>query len=155
MTVDSTTAEDAAHTLRFARTCYDHLAGKLGVAITDALVDKGRLLRRRGKLEALPALGAWLAALGRPIERPAGSRRPEVRACLDGSERRVHLAGAAGEAVARLLLSEGWVVRVRGSRAVRVSERGRVGLLRELGLRLDGQALIVGAQPEPSEDRCS
>jgi DNA-binding transcriptional ArsR family regulator len=132
------TAEEAARTLRFARTCYDHLAGKLGVAITDALVDKGLLRRRRGTLEGRPALGSWLAALGLPLERPKGSRRPEVRACLDWSERRFHLAGAAGEAVAYLLLEEGWVVRVRGSRAVRVSDRGRAGLLRELGLRLDG-----------------
>ncbi len=128
---------DAA--LREARTCYDHLAGRLGVAIAEALIKRGAieleddagivtkqgiaLLRRAGI--AFPDGGS----------RPAGrSSRPLCRPCLDWSERRFHIAGTTGAAIASHCESEGWIKRVRDTRAVILSDAGRDALRDLLGL---------------------
>jgi DNA-binding transcriptional ArsR family regulator len=121
--------------LRFARTCYDHLAGLLGVVVTGALVERGWLVG-----DALAPSGellAWLAARGAAV--PDG-RRPLARACLDWSERVPHVAGRVGAALASLFLARRWVVRVRGDRALRLSDRGRDELARELAIRLPAPA---------------
>ncbi|WP_035853440.1 ArsR/SmtB family transcription factor [Cryptosporangium arvum] len=111
---------DAA--LRRGRTCYDHLAGGLGVAVTDALV-------RDGLLDAdvlTPAGTAWFTdTLGAPL-RPG--RRPTARRCLDWTERRPHLAGAAGAALCAAFLRTAWIRRVGSGRAVRVTADGTAAL---------------------------
>jgi DNA-binding transcriptional ArsR family regulator len=112
-----------------ARTCYDHLAGALGVAVTDAMADRGLLSQGA----ALTDDGIdWFAALGVPL--PPGSRRPLVRLCLDWTERRPHLAGVAGAALCGHALSSGWVTRIGTGRAVAVTDAGRAALLALLGL---------------------
>lgn len=113
------------------RTCYDHLAGRLGVAITDALSRTGRLDESGGF--ALTERGlTWLTAvLGVDATALRPGRRPVARACLDWTERRSHLAGAAGAAVCRCFLDNGWVRRVGTGRAVRLTPAG-AGALREL-----------------------
>ncbi|MFD8939262.1 ArsR/SmtB family transcription factor [Streptomyces sp. NPDC059578] len=112
------------------RTCYDHLAGALGVAVTGALTERG-LLDDRGGL-ALTADGRrWCDALG--LDVPAG-RRPAVRSCLDLTERRPHLAGAVGAAFCWHAFDRGWITRVDTSRAVAVTAEGRDALRRHLGL---------------------
>jgi hypothetical protein len=78
------------------RTCYDHLAGALGVAITTAMTDRGLLDWGNG-LSLTPDGARWLAGLG--IELPSAVRRPPVRSCIDWTERRPHLAGGAGAAL--------------------------------------------------------
>src|SRR5262249_59314786 len=103
-------AAAAANVLRFARTCYDHLAGALGVAVTDALVRSRRLRLRGGKLAAADALAGWLDRLGHPIVRPPGSRRPDIRTGIDWSERRPHVAGLAGAAIADPFLPQPWAL---------------------------------------------
>jgi DNA-binding transcriptional ArsR family regulator len=120
--------------LRFARTCYDHLAGLLGVAIAERLVDLGWLYRTSDNLEPSSALLAWLAQHGHPVADDA--RRPLSRACVDWTERTHHVAGRVGGALAALAMSAGWVARVRASRALRLTERGRRALADELGLAL-------------------
>ncbi|HEV7559637.1 MAG TPA: metalloregulator ArsR/SmtB family transcription factor [Kofleriaceae bacterium] len=120
-----------ADELRFARTCYDHLAGVLGVVVTTALVDRGWL--RAGDLAPAPALVDWLAEHGHTID---SSHRPIARVCLDWSERVPHLAGATGAAVASVFVAERWVARVRDGRALRITARGRDALSDELGLTL-------------------
>ncbi|NED58899.1 transcriptional regulator, partial [Micromonospora aurantiaca] len=86
-------AASAGVALAYARTCYDHLAGRLGVLVYDALLDRG-VLDRSGGL-ALTGNGVtWLAGLGVPVEPLRATRRPLVRDCLDWTERRPHLAGA-------------------------------------------------------------
>lgn len=114
-----------------ARTCYDHLAGHLGVALADAMVARGLVATDAGL--AVTADGrAWLAdTLG--YERPPGSRRPLVRACLDWTERRPHLAGALGAALCAAALDRGWVRRVGSGRAVRVTRRGAEAFREQLG----------------------
>ncbi len=119
--------------LRFARTCYDHLAGVLGVIVATRLVDRGMLHRTTDNFEPSPAVFAWLAGHGYPI---ADSHRPLTRACLDWTEREPHVAGRTGAAIAAMFVGERWVARVRDSRALRLTERGRIALSRELGVAL-------------------
>ncbi len=120
---------------RFARTCYDHLAGRLGVCLADALVERGFLTG--GALDLTPAGEGWFGTLGVDVPALRALRRPLARPCQDWSERRDHLAGAAGAALAGALLGRGWLVRLEGTRAVRLTLRGREGLYRSLGLQID------------------
>jgi DNA-binding transcriptional ArsR family regulator len=120
--------------IRLARTCYDHLAGVLGVVIASALVERGWLYQTSDTFEPASAFLDWLAARGYPVAGDA--RRPLSRACLDGTERVPHLAGRVGVALAELAIGERWVTHVRDSRALRLTERGRKALARELGCTL-------------------
>lgn len=117
-----------------ARTCYDHLAGRLGVAVTDALVAAGALDDRGGGL-ALGDERAPLVELGVDVGALNG-RRPLVLRCVDWSERRPHVAGAVGAAIAASFLERRWIERLPSTRAVRVTDAGRTGLARALGLDL-------------------
>ena len=119
--------------LRFARTCYDHLAGVLGVSVGAALVERGWLHRTSDNFEPAPPLFEWLAAHGQPVL--VAGRRPLTRACLDWSERTPHVAGRIGAAIAEVFVAERWVTRVRGTRALRLTERGKSALAREFGVR--------------------
>src|SRR5262249_23639937 len=113
--------------VRAARTCYDHLAGRAGVALTAALVER-RALRPagpppRGGGESTPteAGGRPLASSGPALPPPPRPRRAFALACLDWSERVDHLAGSLGAALLARLLELGWIVRMQGSRAVQLS----------------------------------
>jgi len=117
-----------------ARTCYDHLAGHLGVAVTDALLDRGLLADATG-LGLTPDGVVWLAALGVDVAALKGSR-PIVRACLDWTERRIHLAGAVGAALCRTAFERGWIERIGTGRALRVTPGGRQALRDLLALEL-------------------
>jgi DNA-binding transcriptional ArsR family regulator len=118
---------------RAARTCYDHLAGALGVAVCDALLATGAISPAGERGYALgPTAGDTFAAIG--VTPPARARRAYAIRCLDWSERRPHLAGALGAAVADAMLARGWVARVSGSRALLVTDAGRAGLRAGLGV---------------------
>lgn len=130
---------DAA--LRAARTCYDHLAGRLGVALADALVVRGDIeladdagVVTEVGVERLHHLGLDLAAI-----RPAQGRKPSrmlCRPCLDWSERRMHLAGALGAALCAHCFAKGWIRRVEGTRAVAITPKGQIGLREGFGVAL-------------------
>ena len=131
---------DAA--LRAARTCYDHLAGRLGVAIADAMVDR-ELIELGEDSGALTAAGAkFLRNLGIDLAAgPAGARpssRIFCRPCLDWSERRVHVAGRVGAALCSHSLAAGWVRRIEGSRALTMTPAGRGALAQSFGVDLAG-----------------
>jgi DNA-binding transcriptional ArsR family regulator len=132
--ITTATATTRARELRFARTCYDHLAGIVGVRVTHALLDRKWLRMRDDTFAAAPALLTWLADHGHPLAADPPLRRPLTRACLDWSERTPHLAGQIGAAIADLALAKQWVVRVRDSRALRLTSRGRTALASELAL---------------------
>lgn len=101
-----------------ARTCYDHLAGKLGVALADAMTGRG-LIDWSDGIALTPEGQAWLKDLGIELEVRRG--RPALRSCLDVTERRPHLAGAVGAALCAHALHEGWVTRIPGGRALKVN----------------------------------
>ncbi|MFG3103762.1 ArsR/SmtB family transcription factor [Streptomyces sp. NPDC048182] len=116
------------------RTCYDHLAGRLGIALTDALTGRGLLRQDTGFALTDAGLG-WFGTAGIPLERTG--RRPLARACLDWTERRPHLAGVAGAALCRHALTAGWCVRIGSGRAVRVTPSGEAALSELLGITPD------------------
>lgn len=120
--------------LATARTCYDHLAGALGVAILDAFVDKGVVTIDYGQVQLehgadlLNQLDIDVAAFRRD------RRRPEARLCLDWSARRHHFAGALGEGIMNRLLEWRWVKRAADTRAVSVTPEGWRGLGQHLDI---------------------
>jgi len=118
------------------RTCYDHLAGELGVAITDALTDRGLLDQRHGFALTKAGTDFLTATLGVDPEALAPGRRPIARPCLDWTQRRTHLAGAAGAELCRRLMAMDWIVRNGGGRAVRTTTTGKQALHDLLGLDL-------------------
>ncbi|GAA3155006.1 winged helix-turn-helix domain-containing protein [Planomonospora alba] len=130
----SLSAAGRRRALAHARTCYDHLAGAVAVAITDTMTERGLLDWGRG-LRLTGDGEAWLGRLGVAV--PAGTRRPLVRSCLDWTERRPHLAGAVGAALCRHALDSGWIARVGTTRAVAVTAAGRDALREQLGLPED------------------
>ncbi|MER5734547.1 MULTISPECIES: helix-turn-helix domain-containing protein [unclassified Streptomyces] len=130
----SLAAVNAGRAMARGRTCYDHLAGRLGIAVTDALTARGLLRQDTGF--ALTDRGlAWFAELGVPLVRKG--RRPLARGCLDWTERRPHLAGVAGAALCAHALDSGWCVRIGSERAVKVTPAGERALHRELGIEAD------------------
>lgn len=128
---------DAA--MRMARTCYDHFAGRLGVAIADALVDRGYLLLTDDGGTVTPTGDMFFGRIGLDLE---GERnhRPFCRPCLDWSERRYHLAGTLGARIASACFDDGWVKRKPQSRIVEITTLGRRKFRDVYGLRLEGDA---------------
>ena len=122
--------------LQFARTCYDHLAGRLGVVVTEGLLEKKYLVEKNLDYALTMAGEQWFADFGIDVITLKHSRRSLARRCLDWSERRPHLAGALGAAFFWQLKGLAWLVQEKG-RAVRLTVVGRAGLERELGLKLD------------------
>lgn len=120
--------------LRYARTCYDHLAGELAVKIYDFMLRErwlepdGNALTSEGKAH-FQRIGAVLDPRPRP-------RRRACCPCLDWSERRFHLGGDAGQALMTLLLQKEWITRTPGYREVTVTGGGRVALSRLFGVNL-------------------
>jgi DNA-binding transcriptional ArsR family regulator len=133
-TAPSTTlrTSDRARALRRARTCYDHLAGALGVALTDALCEAGILTADELHVTELGA--RRLRQFGIDIPQLRAARRPLTRVCLDWSEKRHHLGGALGAALCSELLSRRWIARLPEPRIVRVTPAGRDSLAETFGL---------------------
>jgi DNA-binding transcriptional ArsR family regulator len=122
--------------LREARTCYDHLAGRLGVALARALEADGVVKRQNGGFVLGPH-ARGLEALGVDLGELERQRRPVVRGCLDWSERELHVAGGLGAAVTTRLFELGWIERRTTNRSVAVTERGRALLREELRIDLE------------------
>jgi len=124
--------------LRRARTCYDHLAGRLGIAIADALTAQEHLVLS-DSAGALTGKGRrFLCTFGIELEDEGkdGSRhkRAICKTCLDWSERRPHLAGRLGAALCTRMFDLGWVERIRDSRALAITTAGQDGLKATFGI---------------------
>lgn len=128
-------------TLRAARTCYDHLAGRLAVGIADAMLSRGQLELSADGGAITRSGEAMLAMLG-VAARPAEARRGRLfcRPCLDWSERRPHLAGIIGAALCARCFELGWVTRIAGSRALRVTRAGEAGFAATFGIAPGAEA---------------
>jgi DNA-binding transcriptional ArsR family regulator len=126
---------------RRLRTCYDHLAGRIAVAIADRLVERGAIeLSADGG--AVTAEGATiLSDLGVDLDAAArAARRGRIfcRPCLDWSERRPHIAGAVGAALCQTCLAKGWTRSLGRGRALTLTPAGETALRRALELRIEG-----------------
>jgi DNA-binding transcriptional ArsR family regulator len=131
--------------LALARSCYDHLAGRLGVALFDALV-RARALGRVEELPVRKVRGAFgpvalgpaarevFGALALDLEQIKAQRRQFATACSDWTETRAHLGGALGAALQTQLVRERWLLRRAGSRLVRITPVGREGLRERFGI---------------------
>jgi DNA-binding transcriptional ArsR family regulator len=117
-----------------ARTCYDHLAGELGVMLTHALLDRDIILPYGEIYEATKNGEEWLNTFGINVLQIRRKHRVFARACLDWSERRPHIAGSVGAALLQRLFELKWIVRIRDSRAVKVTESGRHSFKAEFGI---------------------
>jgi DNA-binding transcriptional ArsR family regulator len=120
----------------FARTCYDHLAGWLGVALRDALLAQEVLCEVGAEHVVTPHGGRWFAAFGVDLHPARRGRRPFALRCLDWTERRPHLAGALGAALLAHLIERGWLIRQPSERTLTLTPAGRDGFARELHLPL-------------------
>jgi DNA-binding transcriptional ArsR family regulator len=126
--------ESRSSPLQRARTCYDHLAGQLGVQLTQALIERRWIGLRRSEYRTLRDGRRGLAELGIDVDALHARRRPFARPCIDCTERRPHVAGALGRALACRLFELRWIARTATPRAVRVTVLGRVELLRAFGV---------------------
>lgn len=123
--------------LQLARTCYDHLAGKLGVSLTDKLLEDG-FLEKSGKDFLLTEAGKTkLKNFGIEVEKKRNCRRCFARQCLDWSERRYHLAGSLGASLTQRMFELNWIEYLSDGRAIRVTAVGKKGLVDEFGLTLN------------------
>jgi DNA-binding transcriptional ArsR family regulator len=123
--------------LRSARSCYDQLAGRAGVALADGLVAQRLLRHGDGAFVLTPRGESRLAEFGLDIDAILGARRATARACVDWSERRPHVGGALGAALPDELLRRRWLRRPEPKgRALRVTAAGRDGLREALGVAL-------------------
>jgi DNA-binding transcriptional ArsR family regulator len=120
--------------LRNARTCYDHLAGRLGVVLADALVERDRVALSDDGGIVTPEGEEFFLGLGIDLGERGRSRRPFCRPCLDWSERRAHLAGTLGAALAARCFELGWVSRMRDTRAVLVTDAGKHAFSETFGI---------------------
>ncbi|HEX9508927.1 MAG TPA: helix-turn-helix transcriptional regulator [Puia sp.] len=127
--------------IKYCRSCYDHLAGKIGVAITDKLVKNRLITPEANKVAAAgykvtsPGL-QWFLRLKIDVAELKTQRRIFSRQCLDWSERRPHLAGSLGAALLTTLLKEDWIRKINHSRALLVTGKGEKNLYDSLGLTL-------------------
>jgi DNA-binding transcriptional ArsR family regulator len=123
--------------LREGRTCYDHFAGRLGVAIADALIAAGGIVERGGHFDVTTEGERRLAMLEVDVPALRRDKRPLCRCCIDWSERRPHIAGAVGAQLTTNALRAGWVHRLGDTRGIRVTPAGRAAFRRAIGMDME------------------
>jgi DNA-binding transcriptional ArsR family regulator len=134
--VTSLSQHSAMQRLREARTCYDHFAGRLGVGIADCLERRGAIVLRGREFEITKAGRRLFSRIGIDVERARTQKRSFARACLDWTERRVHLAGSLGAALLQHALAQQWVRRHAADRSLRVTTEGESALRGLFGLQV-------------------
>jgi len=134
--VRSLRESDQSKALQFARTCYDHIAGEVGVAFTDRLLELDVMREDERDFVVTTDGTSWFREFGIELDGIRPGRRHFARQCLDWSERRHHMAGALGAAVTNRLFDLGWIERIPGGRAIRVTSEGSMGLSKQIGLTL-------------------
>ena len=131
---------------RFARSCYGHLAGRLGVTVTEAMVARALLCQTpEGTFDVTDRGREWFRLLGIDIDHLRPSRRHIARCCLDGTERRFHLGGPLGVAMLERMIERGWVRRPGAGRSLFLTETGARELTEQLGL--DPTSCVDGSDP--------
>lgn len=123
--------------LRLARTCYDHMAGRLALAVADGLSRDGHLILSDGAGIVTEEGRRFFCDFGLDLAAAPRSKRPFCRTCLDWSERRHHIAGQLGAALLDAVLERGWVARAPESRALRITRTGEAGFASAFRLPAD------------------
>ena len=128
-----------AQALRFARCCYDHLAGQISIAVTQSMLTRGFIVEAGERQYAVTAPGCeWLQQLGIDMDDPAFSQASErARQCLDWTERQYHVAGPLGARLMDAFLAWGWISRSSATRSVSVTALGWEGLKQHFGISRD------------------
>ncbi len=135
--VSSLRSVSAIRRLRQGRTCYDHLAGRLGVAVTEALVTRRAMRNRDGAFVVTRTGERLLGSIGVDVDGARRRRRAFALACQDWTERRSHLAGALGAELCDRLFELGWVARRGSGRAVDLTDVGEEGLRASIDLEFE------------------
>ena len=118
-------ANEEMPAIKYCRTCYDHLAGKIGVAITSSLV-KQKIIVDQDDVFSVSSKGEkWLANFGISIDELKEQRRSFIRPCLDWSERKHHIGGSLGASILNKMLENDWMRRIKNSRAIVITASGR------------------------------
>ncbi|HTV93057.1 MAG TPA: winged helix-turn-helix domain-containing protein [Verrucomicrobiae bacterium] len=124
----------ALERMRLARSCYDHLAGRLGVGVTTRLIERGAIAQQGTDFALGRRANAIFSALGIDLDQARAQRRAFAPVCTDWTERRPHLAGSLGAAVLELFLHERWVTRNAKDRALHITPEGARALRTAFGL---------------------
>lgn len=122
--------------IKYCRSCYDHIAGWVGVNITSALESKKIIQQSKMDYDITNKGWRWLAEFGITKEMLLNKRRPVARQCLDWSERRPHLAGQLGALMLEKMLQQNWFKKMKFSRELIVTSKGKSELLRQFGIEL-------------------
>ena len=116
--------------IKYCRTCYDHLAGKIGVALADSLLAQNIIVEKNGIFEISTEGEKWFANFGINLEDAQKQKRIFLKPCLDWSERRNHIAGSIGSLLLNKMISEDWLRKTKDSRAITITGKGEKELLK-------------------------
>lgn len=116
--------------VQYCRTCYDHLAGKIGVALTDSLLEQKIIIEKDGIFNISSEGEKWFSDFGINIEEAQKQKRIFLKPCLDWSERRNHLAGSIGALLLNKMITEDWIRKNKNSRAITITGKGEKELLK-------------------------
>lgn len=116
--------------IKHCRTCYDHLAGKIGVAVAESLLEQNIILNSDTKFEVSPEGVKWFSDFGINLEDLKKQRRLFLKPCLDWSERKNHIAGSLGASLLDKMLADDWLRRTKDSRAIQITGKGEKELFR-------------------------
>jgi DNA-binding transcriptional ArsR family regulator len=134
--------------MRFARTCYDHLAGVLAIALRDQLLRNGALRLQGSAFAVTPAGKRFLSTLDIDAESLRGLRRSFAHECLDWTERHHHIGGSLGAALLDCFIELKWLTRMRETRAIRLTHAGERGIERVFSIRCAGLRTWSAMPPE-------
>ncbi len=122
--------------IKYARTCYDHIAGKAGVAITNSLIKKKIIIPVEKRYEVSKGGKKWFSSVDINIDDIQLQKRSFAHQCLDWSERKHHLAGALGSAMLRMMLQNDWIRRIKNSREILITAKGKRSIYEKLNLEI-------------------
>ncbi|HDR4733463.1 TPA: helix-turn-helix transcriptional regulator [Bacillus cereus] len=132
---------DQLKQVRYARTCYDHLAGKLGVEIAEKLLHRKFIILEEGEYIVTEQGKKWFLNFGINIEKANIKRRVFAKPCLDWSERRYHISGWLGSAIAKLFFEQEWITKTDKNRAVHLTRKGMKLLKDQLGIDMENKEM--------------
>ena len=139
--VRSLKQSDQLKQVRYARTCYDHLAGKLGVEIAEKLLHRKFIILEEGEYIVTEQGKKWFLNFGINIEKANIKRRIFAKPCLDWSERRYHISGWLGSAIAKLFFEQEWITKTDKNRAVHLTRKGMKLLKDQLGIDMENKEM--------------